>query len=86
MNEIKNNITFIGNAIVDILWQTSDEFLNDLNVQKGSMQLIDEKIVEKFLEKIKNPTVISGGSAANTAVGYSSFGGNSYFIVQVGND
>ena len=86
MNEIKNNITFIGNAIVDILWQTSDEFLNDLNVQKGSMQLIDEKMVEKFLEKIKNPTVISGGSAANTAVGYSSFGGNSYFIGQVGND
>ena len=31
MNGIKNNITFIGNAIVDILWQTSDEFLNDLN-------------------------------------------------------
>lgn len=86
MNNIKNNITFIGNAIVDILWQTSDEFLNDLNVQKGSMQLIDEKMVEKFLDKIKKPTVISGGSAANTAVGYSSFGGNSYFIGQVGND
>ena len=30
MNNKKNNITFIGNAIVDILWQTSDEFLNDL--------------------------------------------------------
>ena len=86
MNETKNNITFIGNAIVDILWQTSEEFLKDLNVQKGSMQLIDKEMVENFLEKIKNPTVISGGSAANTAVGYSSFGGNSYFIGQVGND
>jgi len=86
MNEIKNHITFIGNAIVDILWQTSDEFLKDLNVQKGSMQLIDEKTVEKFLTKIKNPTVISGGSAANTAVGYSSLGGNAYFIGQIGND
>ena len=86
MNEIKNNITFIGNAIVDILWQTSDEFLKDLNVQKGSMQLIDEEMVEKFLTKIKNPTVISGGSAANTAVGYSSLGGNAYFIGQIGND
>ena len=86
MNEIKNHITFIGNAIVDILWQTSDEFLKDLNVQKGSMQLIDEEIVKKFLTKIKNPTVISGGSAANTAVGYSSLGGNAYFIGQIGND
>lgn len=86
MNEIKNHITFIGNAIVDILWQTSDEFLKDLNVQKGSMQLIDEEMVEKFLTKIKNPTVISGGSAANTAVGYSSLGGNAYFIGQIGND
>ena len=86
MNEIKNHITFIGNAIVDILWQTSDEFLKDLNVQKGSMQLIDEEMVEKLLTKIKNPTVISGGSAANTAVGYSSLGGNAYFIGQIGND
>ena len=86
MNEIKNHITFIGNAIVDILWQTSDEFLKDLNVQKGSMQLIDEEMVEKFLTKIKNPTVISGGSAANTAVGYSSLGGNAYFMGQIGND
>ena len=86
MNEIKNNITFIGNAIVDILWQTSDEFLKDLNVQKGSMQLIDEEMVEKFLTKIKNPTVISGGSAANTAVGYSSLGGKACFIGQIGND
>ncbi|MDC1067394.1 adenosine kinase, partial [Alphaproteobacteria bacterium] len=44
------------------------------------------EMVEKFLTKIKNPTVISGGSAANTAVGYSSLGGNAYFIGQIGND
>ena len=42
----------------------------DLNIKKGSMQLIDEKMAEKFLTIIKNPTVISGGSAANTAVGF----------------
>jgi sugar/nucleoside kinase (ribokinase family) len=86
MNNIKNTITFIGNAIVDILWQTSDKFLKDLNIQKGSMQLISEEMVEKLLVKIDNPSVISGGSAANTAVGFSSFGGNAHFIGEIGDD
>ena len=75
MNYLKDTITFVGNAIVDIVSQSSDETLRDLNIKKGSMQLIDEKMAEKFLTIIKNPTVISGGSAANTAVGFSSLGG-----------
>ena len=50
------------------------------------MQLIDEEMAEKFLTIIKNPTVISGGSAANTAVGFSSLGGRAYFVGQIGND
>ena len=86
MNYSKNTITFVGNAIVDIICQTSDQTLTDLNIKKGSMQLIDEEMAEKFLTTIKNPTVISGGSAANTAVGFSSFGGCAYFVGQIGND
>tara|TARA_X000000950_G_scaffold2598_1_gene2710 strand:+ start:854 stop:1846 length:993 start_codon:yes stop_codon:yes gene_type:complete len=86
MNYSKNTITFVGNAIVDIICQTSDQTLTDLNIKKGSMQLIDEEMAEKFLTMIKNPTVISGGSAANTAVGFSSFGGCAYFVGQIGND
>ena len=86
MNNLKDTITFVGNAIVDIVSQSSDKTLRDLNIKKGSMQLIDEKMAEKFLTIIKNPTVISGGSAANTAVGFSSLGGCAYFVGQIGND
>ena len=50
------------------------------------MQLIDEKSSNLILDYLKNPIIISGGSAANTAVGFSSFGGNCSFIGQIGND
>ena len=86
MNYLKKTITFVGNAIVDIVSQISDETLRDFNINKGSMHLIDEEMAEKLLAMIKNPTVVSGGSAANTAVGFSSLGGEAFFVGQIGND
>jgi len=82
----KYEITFIGNAIIDIISKITDENLNALNIRKGSMQLIDEKSSNKILNYVKNPIIISGGSAANTAVGFSSFGGKCSFIGQTCND
>ena len=79
-------ICFIGNAIVDILSKVSDETLNKLKILKGSMQLVDEETSDKILKNLKNPSIISGGSAANTAVGFKSFGGKCSFIGQIGND
>ena len=86
MENSKVEICFIGNAIVDILAKINNETLNKLKIPKGSMQLIDEGASDKILEFIQNPTIISGGSAANTAVGFKSFGGKCSFIGQIGND
>ena len=86
MSGSKFEVCFIGNAIVDIISEITDENLNELNIPKGSMQLIDEKSSNKILNNVKNPIIISGGSAANSAVGFSSFGGKCSFIGQVGND
>ncbi len=86
MIESKFEVSFIGNAIVDIISKITDENLNELIIPKGSMQLIDEKSSNKILKYVKNPIIISGGSAANTAVGFSSFGGKCSFIGQTGND
>ncbi len=86
MKNSKVEICFIGNAIVDILSQISDEILYKLKVPKGSMQLIDEAFSDKILKNIQNPIIISGGSAANTAVGFQSLGGKCSFIGQIGND
>ena len=79
-------VCFIGNAIVDILSRISYKTLTKLEVPKGSMQLVDEEISDKLLRYIKNPSIIPGGSAANTAVGFQSFGGKCCFIGQIGND
>ena len=86
MQNSKVEICFIGNAIVDILSQISNETLNKLKIPKGSMQLVDEEASDKILNNIPDPSIISGGSAANTAVGYKSFGGKCAFIGQIGND
>ena len=86
MKNSKVEICFIGNAIVDILSKISNETLNKLEIPKGSMQLVDEETSDKILKYIKNPSIISGGSAANTAVGFKSFGGTCSFIGQIGND
>jgi sugar/nucleoside kinase (ribokinase family) len=86
MKNSKVEICFIGNAIVDILSKVSHETLNKLKIPKGSMQLVDEESCDKILKYIKDSSIISGGSAANTAVGFKSFGGICSFIGQIGND
>ena len=43
MNKINYDISFIGNAIVDIIAQTSDSILKDLEIEKGAMEIIDAK-------------------------------------------
>ena len=86
MKNSKVEICFIGNAIVDILSKTSNEMLHKLKIPKGSMQIVDQETCDKILKYIQNPSIISGGSAANTAVGYKSFGGKCCFIGQIGND
>ena len=80
------DICFIGNAIVDIICKISYETLTKVDIVKGSMQLVDEKSSNKILKYIKNPSIISGGSAANTAVGFTSFGGKCSFVGQIGKD
>ena len=86
MINTKFDICFIGNAIVDILSKITYENLDKLDISKGSMQLVNEELTNKILNNIKNPSIISGGSAANTAVGFQSFGGKCSFIGQIGND
>ena len=82
MHKINHDITFIGNAIVDIIAETSDELLTELDIPKGGMQLINTKTADNLIDSIEAPLVVSGGSAANTAVGFSSFGGKACFIGQ----
>jgi sugar/nucleoside kinase (ribokinase family) len=80
------DILALGNAIVDVIARAEDDFLVAQGVAKGSMTLIDEAQAEKLYAVMGPATIISGGSAANTAVGAASFGANCAFIGRVKND
>ena len=76
----------VGNAIVDIIANIEDSFLTKFDLTKGSMKLISNQEFIDILKEIKDYQIVSGGSAANTAVGFSSFGGKAAFIGKVGED
>ncbi|WP_406855599.1 adenosine kinase [Alsobacter sp. KACC 23698] len=73
----------LGNAIVDVLARTEDDFLIAHNLHKGAMRLIEEPEAERLFEAMGPATVISGGSVANSIVGVASFGGRGAYIGKV---
>ena len=86
MKNNNNSVTCIGNAIVDVISKCSEEFLEQNNITKAAMNLINEDRSTQLYELLEKPEVISGGSAANTAVGISMFGSDCSFIGKVKND
>ena len=83
---MNNDLICVGNAIIDIVSTIDDKLLNEFELVKGSMKIVSNEDFNVIFEKLKNYDVISGGSAANTAVGFASLGGKSHFIGQIGND
>ncbi len=83
------DVLTVGNAIVDVFGQCDDDFLAAHAVEKGVMTLLDAKASARLydaLSKIGSPELISGGSAANTAVGIAAFGGQTNFVGRVHDD
>ena len=85
----EKKILGIGNALVDIVIQLeNDSQLEELNLPKGSMQLVDLERAHRILEYFKDSphTLASGGSVANTLNGIANLGGNASFVGCVGAD
>src|ERR1700721_565378 len=76
----------IGNAIVDVIARTEDDFLIGHNMRKGSMQLIDEAQAARIYDAMGPAVEVSGGSAANTIVGAAGLGVRAAFIGKVKDD
>ena len=76
----------LGNAIVDIIVNIEDEFLEINNLDKGSMNLINSDESQRLLENCKVIKQISGGSSANTVVCLAELGNHVQFIGRVKND
>ena len=80
------DVLAIGNAIVDVIADASDEFVASQGVPKGSMRLIDEAEATRLYEAMGPAREASGGSAANTVAGISALGLRAGFIGQLGDD
>jgi adenosine kinase len=76
----------IGNAIVDVLARTDDDFLARQKMRKGAMQLIDESQAARIYDAMGPAVEVSGGSAANTIVGAASLGARTAFVGKVKDD
>ncbi len=83
---MKKKIIGMGNAVLDILAPVTEEFLNSKNLKKGSMILVNQEVSDKILREIDPIKKDSGGSVANTIVGTSLLGSDSFFCGKVKND
>ena len=83
------DILAVGNAIIDVFSQCDDDFLQQHAIEKGGMNLVDAAASQSLLAAIlaiAPPQLISGGSAANTAVGFAALGGKAAFVGRVHDD
>ena len=86
MTSTRFDVLGIGNAIVDVIARTEDDFLAKQKMRKGAMQLIDEAQAGAIYDAMGPAVEVSGGSAANTIVGVASLGGRAAFIGKVKDD
>ncbi len=86
MTKARYDVLGIGNAIVDVIARTEEDFLLAQGMNKGAMALIDEARAEAIYEAMGPAIETSGGSAANTIVGLASLGTRSAFIGKVKDD
>jgi sugar/nucleoside kinase (ribokinase family) len=88
MKMSKYDVYGLGNALVDMEFEISDQFLNDNKIDKGIMTLVDENQQHELIEQLDafEGHKASGGSAANTLIAVSSMGGSSYYSCKVADD
>ena len=86
MAERTLDVVGIGNAIVDVLSEADDAFLERHGLAKGAMTLIDAERGESLYAAMPGRVECSGGSAANTMVGIASLGGRAGYIGKVRDD
>ncbi|MFT7464406.1 MAG: sugar/nucleoside kinase (ribokinase family) [Pseudohongiellaceae bacterium] len=88
MSDKKYHIYGVGNALVDIEIETTDEQLTELKVEKGLMTLVDADRQHTLLEYLTGTQhkLAGGGSAANTIMALAHLGANCYYSCRVADD
>lgn len=76
----------IGNAVVDVISQCDDSFLEHMGIEKGIMQLIERDRGEVLYAAMNDRVQTPGGSVANTIAGAGALGLEAAFIGRVHDD
>lgn len=84
----KYHIYGIGNALVDIEIEVTDDELQKLDIEKGVMTLVDEERQAYLLEALpgQHHNRACGGSAANTVIGAAKLGAHCFYSCKIAND
>lgn len=84
----KYHVYGLGNALVDREAQVDDVFLQALNIEKNVMTLTDEVRHHRLMDALAKSLCYSGcgGSAANTLIALSQFGGRGFYSCKVADD
>ncbi|MCE8509630.1 adenosine kinase [Ruegeria pomeroyi] len=80
------DVVGIGNAVVDVISQADDSFLDLMGIEKGIMQLIEQERGEVLYASMKERVQTPGGSVANTIAGAGALGLDTAFIGRVRDD
>ena len=86
MTEPRYDVIAIGNAIVDVMAPCEDALIDELELNRGGMTLVDTARAEELYAAMGPAREISGGSAANTLAGMAALGAQCAFIGQVADD
>jgi fructokinase len=80
----------IGNALVDVEYRVTDDFLARHGISKGQMTLVEEAPQRALIAALDSEFGMekraSGGSAANSIIAVAAFGGKSFYSCKVAND
>jgi sugar/nucleoside kinase (ribokinase family) len=78
----------VGNALVDIQARVGDDFVEQLQLDKGIMKLVDDASQQAVLAQLEGIPLhrCAGGSAANTVVGLVELGGTAAFVGKIADD
>jgi len=85
-SEPRYDVIAIGNAVVDVIASCEESLIEELQLNRGGMTLIDEARADELYEAMPPAREVSGGSAANTLAGLSTLGLQCAFIGQVADD
>jgi len=88
MTKRRFDVYAVGNAIMDLQLECSEEELRSLELKKGGMQLLDAEKQHQLLEHFagRNLHRASGGSAANSVIALAQLGAKPAYACLVADD